>query len=208
MPRALRVTQPGTLHHITCKGNAGQALFIDDADYQKYLELLDQARRDFPLQVFNFVLMKSHIQLLVSPREEGSLSKVMQRVTKEYAKYFNKKYERTGHLFQGRFKSILVQEEKYLFACSRYIDFDPVNQKMEKEPQQYKWSGHACLACGHKGVFKLDEHLLYKNLSANVKERQIAYRAMILHHQGEDLDLLNRQARVLGDKEFKKRFKK
>ncbi len=207
MPRPVRIQQAGYVQHITCKGNDGQVLFKDKTDRQEYLRFLDYARNFYPLKVYNFCLMDNHIHLLVEPKEDGSLSRVMESVTKEYAKYFNKKYGRSGHVFQGRYKNFLVQTERYFFACSRYIDLNPVKANLVTNPKEYMWSGHSELISGAKGVFKVDQHVLYESLGSNDFERQIAYRTLVLSYQGEDLDLLNKRAGILGDSSFKKKVK-
>jgi len=151
--------------------------------------------------------MDNHIHLLVEPKADGSLSKVMEDTSKAYAKYFNKKYGRVGHVFQGRFKSFLVQQERYFFACSRYIDLNPVKAGLVSEPKDYSWSGYSDLITGKSGNIKLDESEVYLSLGKSGFERQIAYRTLVMSYQGEELDLLNKRAGVLGDKEFKQRFK-
>ncbi len=207
MPRPVRIQQAGYVQHITCKGNDGQVLFKDKTDRQEYLRFLDYARNFYPLKVYNFCLMDNHIHLLVEPKEDGSLSRVMESVTKEYAKYFNKKYGRSGHVFQGRYKNFLVQTERYFFACSRYIDLNPVKANLVTDPKEYVWSGYGLLACGEKSVFEVDKHSLYEVLGKDDFERQVAYRTLVLSYQGEDLDLLNKSARILGDAQFKKQIK-
>ena len=207
MPRALRIQDAGYVHHVVCKGNDSQKLFNSHEDYETYLTLLNEARSKFSLKVYNFVLMDNHIHLLVEPEEDGGLSKSMEYVSKGYAKYFNKKYERTGHVFGGRFKSFIVQEEKYFFACSRFIDVNPIKWQVVANPEQYDWSGFSYLGYGREGVFKLDRHDIYKNLGENPQERQLVYKAMVNNYQGEELDLLNRRAGILGDREFKRKVK-
>ena len=86
--------------------------------------------------------------MLVEPTQEGSLSKFMEYVSKGYAKYFNKKYNRSGHLFQGRFKSFIIQTERYYFACSRCIDLSPVKEHVVSDPKKYSYSGYSSLAAG------------------------------------------------------------
>ncbi len=207
MPRAPRLHDAGLLHHVISRGNDRQPLFKTSADFQKYIDLLSQARRQYPVKIYNYVLMDNHVHLLIEPQKEGNLSKFMEYVTKEYAKYFNKTYDRMGHVFQGRFKSFVVQHERYFFSCSRYIDLHPVKEKLVLHPHQYQWSGHGALAAGKPSPLTLDVHSLYGNLGATTHERQIAYRGLVTASMGEDLDLLDKRVCVLGDKEFKKKMK-
>ncbi len=207
MPRALRIQDSGFIHHVVCRGNDSQALFSDHDDYTFYLSLLDSARKQFSVSLYNFVLMDNHIHLLVEPQVEGGLSKMMEVVSKGYAKYFNKKHNRMGHVFSGRFKSFLIQREQFFFACSRYIDLTPVKAGMITDASGYVWSGFGSLAYGKKISMKLDMSEIYQDLGVTPHERQIAYRTLVLNMPGTELDLLNRRAGILGDSEFKKKVR-
>ena len=116
---------------------------------------------------------------------------------------FNKKYHRTGHVFEGRFKSYVVQTEKYFFSCSRYIDLNPVKAHLQKDPKDYRWSGYSSLASGQASAIKLDKHDLYLSLGKQDSERQVAYRALVHYYPGEEIDLMNLRGNVIGDKSFK-----
>lgn len=208
MPRAPRCQEAGYLHHVVCRGNDRQNIFRDRSDFLQYIHFLEKARKLYPLAVYNFVLMDNHIHLLVEPLAEGNLSKVMEETSKAYAKYFNKKYNKTGHLFQGRFKSFLIQQERYFFCCSRYIDLNPVKAGKAKKPEDYPWSGYAQLCHGKKLPLTLNFHELYKELGKTEQERRIGYRVIVQTAMGEELDLMKRNAGVLGDREFKKKVRK
>ena len=208
MPRPQRIQFAGTLQHIVCRGNDRQALFAEDSDYHKYLSLLDQSREIYGLEVYNYVLMGNFVHLLVTPTEEGALSKVMEHVTKEYAKYFNKKYNRTGHVFEGRFKSYLVQKEKFYFACTRYIDFSPLKDNARLKAEDYPYSGYGQLAFGRRFTFALDQHEIYQGLGETVKERQLAYRTLVVNYQGEAIDPLHMHGAIIGDIAFKRNARK
>lgn len=207
MPRPLRLQDAGFLHHVISRGNDRQVLFKSRIDCLKYLDYIEEARQLYPVKIYNFVLMDNHVHLLIEPTEDGSLSKFMERVSKSYAKYFNRKYDHVGHVFQGRFKSFLVQSERYFFACSRYIDLNPVKAKMCKDPKTYVWCGHNFLGYGGKVPIKLDLHELYKDLGLSPSERRIAYRALVFSMVEDNLNLLDRRAGVLGDREFKGKLK-
>ncbi len=209
MPRPLRIPHAGYIHHVTCRGNDRQNIFLSDADFLQYCQLFEQFRKDLNsknrLKVYNFCLMENHLHLLVEPTKDGALSKVMEEVSKAYAKYFNQKYDRMGHVFQGRYKSFLVQAERYFFACSRYIDLNPVKAGIAKDPKEYKWSGFNTLANGKDSPITIDFHEVYEGLGRNAAERQIAYRAFTFSYQMEELDLFNKRVCVLGDNEFKEK---
>jgi len=207
MPRAQRLNQAGLLHYVISKGNAGMALFRDEEDHLKYISLLKDAIAQYPLHLFNFLLIKNAIHLLVRTAEDGSLSKAMEFVTREYAKYFNAKYNSAGHVFQGRFKSFTVQDEEFYFACSRYIDTSPVKAGMTEDPANYEWSGYKTLALGEKGHIELEKHNLYEKLGQTEAERRLVYRTLVQQKFGPELDLDNRKAGILGTREFKNSVK-
>ncbi len=207
MPRPQRVQQAGYVQHIVCRANDQLVLFPSNEDCAQYIALLNEARSVFPLYIYNYVLLDHHIHLLVEPKEDGNLARAMEMVQKNYAKYFNKKYNRTGHVFQGRYKSFVIQEDKYFMACSRAIDFDPVAARKVDAPEDYKWSGYHVLALGQSNGINLDEHTIYRELGSTSKERQMVYKALVNNLQTEDLNLLERRAGILGDREFKRRFK-
>lgn len=208
MPRPLRVQEAGYVQHIVCRANDTVVLFNDEQDYMQYVKYLSEARQHFPIYIYNFVLMHDHIHLLIEPKNDGNLARAMEMVQKNYAKYYNKKYDRSGHVFQGRYKSFVVQEDKYFMFCSRYIDFDAVNAGAVSAPEEYPWSGYRVLAGGKAGLINLDEHAIYRDLGATSKERQIVYKALVNNLQAEDMNLLERRAGVLGDREFKRKFKR
>jgi putative transposase len=196
------------VQHVVCRGNDRQLLFNSSSDFEQYIKLLNEARGLFPVYIYNFVLMDNHIHLLVEPKSDGNLAKMMEMVSKAYAKYFNKTYNREGNVFQGRYKSFLIQEERYFFACSHYIDFNPVQATLVADPKDYHWSGYNALATGKEGELYLDEHHIYHDLGTTDQERKISYRALVHNYQGEELNLLERRAGILGDRDFKKRFMK
>jgi len=208
MPRAIRLQEAGLVHHVVCRGNDKQDIFKFPQDYKAYLALLDEARRKYPIKIYNYVLMSNHLHILLEPCEEGSLSRVMEEVSKGYAKHFNKEYGRSGHVFQGRFKSFLIQTEKYFFACSRYIDLNPLKANLVSDPKDYLWSGYKSLAFGKDSSLKIDFHEIYNNLGKTANERQISYKALVMVGGQEELTLLERKAGVLGDADFRAKFKK
>ena len=206
MPRPQRLQDAGFLHHVVSVGNDRQVIFKSPQDFLTYFDLLDKARKQYPIKIYNFCLMDNHIHLLVEPLEDGSLSRAMEYVAKGYAKYFNKTYHHEGHVFQGRFKSFLVQSERYFFACSRYIDLNPVKANLIEHPKDYQWSGYNVLAHGVGATFPTDFHPLYESLGSSEQERQVAYRALVFNSSGDELDLLNKRSCVLGDVYFKEQF--
>ncbi len=207
MPRALRIQDPGFVHHVVSRGNNKEPIFHNDEEIQTYLTLLEYARKQYPIKIYNYVLMDNHIHLLLEPQEHGAMSKFMEFVQKEYAKYYNKRYNRVGHVFQGRYKSFLIEEARYFFACMRYIDLNPSKAGIVEDPNLFSWSGHRALTQGKfETLLKIDLHKLYEGLGSTDEERRMAYRGFVMVNQDE-LDLLNRKAGVLGSKEFRQSIK-
>lgn len=141
MARKPRLEFPGALYHVISRGNQRQAIFRDTADHEAYLSRLEQYRKRYRVKLFAFVLMSNHIHLLV---EVGTtpLSKFMQGLQFTQTQYFNRKYGKVGHLFQGRYKAILCEKEAYLLELVRYIHLNPARLRKPRNPWTYPWSSH------------------------------------------------------------------
>lgn len=202
MPRRRRIQEAGYVHHVISRGNDQQCLFRSEQDFKHYLTLVQEAQDAYALDIYNFVLMNNHVHFLTEPQEEGVLSKFMHKITFKYAKYYNKKHLRSGHVFEERFKDFIVQQERYFLNCLRYIDRNPFMAGLVEDPRDYSWSGHAFLAHGEKPKIDLKLHSLYLGFGADDKERQIAYSAFVRNSNIEDMDLLNRKETFLGDEEW------
>lgn len=195
MPRPCRLFKPGCVYHLIARGNNKQVIFREAKDFQKYLYLVQEAKQGFSLLVYNYVLMNNHIHLLVGQQGEGpSVSMAMEYIDKGYAKYFNYKYGYVGHVFQGRFKSFMVLDQWYFFACNRYIDMNPVKAGVTDNPGDHIWSGYPMLAYGRQGIVELNFHDLYCQLGADPAARQLVYRSLVSGNHYDDLDLINRRA--------------
>jgi len=142
MARPLRVEYPGAFYHVMNRGNAGEDIFKSDRDREKFQEYLAIAKERFSLIIHTYCLMTNHYHLLVETAEPN-LSRAIQWLNVSYATYFNKKRQRKGHLFQGRFKSILVDADEYLTSLSRYIHLNPVRAKIAETASDYRWSSYA-----------------------------------------------------------------
>jgi putative transposase len=149
MPRIARVVAEGYPHHITQRGNYRQKIFSIDADMEKYLILIGAESKRYELKVLAYCLMPNHIHFIVLPENNDSMGKAFKYVNMKYSQYYNKKIGSSGHLFQGRFFSS-VMDERYLIACARYIERNPVRAKMVRMPCDYKWSS-ARMHCGMDG---------------------------------------------------------
>lgn len=141
MGRPLRIEFPGALYHITSRGNERKNIFLDDSDRFRFFEFLKDYHDRYGILLHGFVLMDNHYHLILET-PNGNLLKVMHGINGGYTGYFNRKYERSGHLFQGRYKGILVEKSTYLLQLSRYVHMNPVRAKIAKKPEQYRWSSY------------------------------------------------------------------
>jgi len=141
MTRPLRIEFNGALYHITSRGNARQAIFLNEEDFTDFLEILNSVVKRYNFLLHDYCLMNNHYHLLIET-PEGNLSKGMRQLNGLYAQRFNQKHRRVGHLLQGRYQSILVDKENYLLELSRYIVLNPVRAGMVKEPKDYRWSSY------------------------------------------------------------------
>jgi len=153
--------------------------------------------------------MTNHVHLLVTPFNSHGVSHMMQDLGRKYVHYINHTYNRTGTLWEGRFKSSLVDSENYLLTCMRYIELNPVRASMVKQPGEYPWSSHACNAMGESNAL-IRQHALYEQLGSNKYNQQYLYRELFKHHL-DDVDIHSireavNQELVLGRNDFKEKI--
>ncbi|MDD2760077.1 MAG: transposase [Methylomonas sp.] len=157
------------------RGNNRQAIFFHEDDYNVYLEYLREALLKHGGSLYAFVLMTNHVHLMVSCKTPGGISGLMQSVGRRYVRYINATYQRSGTLFEGRFKSSLVDSELYLLTCMRYIELNPVRAGMVADPGQYPWSSFRTHV-GESVMIWLSEPEEYRRLAATSEARRLAYR--------------------------------
>ena len=145
MARPLRIEYPGAVYHITTRGNAYQDVFLDDTDREEFLEILEQTVDRFNWLCHAYCLMTNHYHLLIET-VDPTLSRGMRQLNGVYTQAFNRRHEQVGHLFQGRYKAILVEKEAYLLELARYIVLNPVRAKMVKKPEEWEWSSYRATA--------------------------------------------------------------
>ena len=141
MARRPRIEVPGGLYHIITRGNNRRKIFRSHDDYLKFTSMVAQQKAKLPFYLYAYCLMPNHAHLLIE-RQDDKISRIMQGLLTGYSQYFNRKYKKIGHLFQGRFKAILCQTDRYLGELVRYIHLNPVRAKMVKRPEDYEYSGH------------------------------------------------------------------
>lgn len=211
MARLARYFITGQPQHIIQRGNNRDVIFADEADYTFYLECLQEAAESHALHIHAYVLMTNHVHLLASPKEETSIPKTFQSVGRRYVQYFNYTYDRTGTLWEGRYKATLIDSEHYLLTCMRYIELNPVRANMVRHPKDYRWSSHRYNALGKEDEL-ITPHRLYRQLGRDEPARQSAYR-QLFRSRLPQVELNNirectNKAWVLGSERFKNRVEK
>lgn len=142
MARLPRLTVPGYPHHLVQRGNNRQAIFSGPPDYRIMLALLEENAKKFGVALHAYVLMSNHFHLLATPSSADGLPQMMQAVGRRYVRYFNDSQQRTGTLWEGRYRSTLIETDSYLLACMAYIDLNPVRAGIAREARDYPWSSH------------------------------------------------------------------
>jgi putative transposase len=178
MARLPRLTVPGYPHHIIQRGNNRQAIFAATADYEALLSMLDEHARKSDVAIHSYVLMSNHFHLLATPETTAGIPQMMQAVGRRYVRYFNQRQGRTGTLWEGRYRSTLIQAERYLLACMVYIDLNPVRAGMEISPAAYPWSSHAHYV-GLRSDKLITPHPLYWEMGNTPFSRESAYAQLV-----------------------------
>jgi putative transposase len=178
MARLPRLTVPGYPHHIIQRGNNRQAIFSGPKDYELLLGLIDEHARKQHVAVHAYVLMSNHFHLLATPETEQGIPQMMQAVGRRYVRNYNLSQGRSGTLWEGRYRSTLIQAERYLLACMVYIDLNPVRAGMVAEPADYPWSSHQHYV-GRRTDKLITPHPLYWELGNTPFARDEAYGALV-----------------------------
>lgn len=189
MARLSRLALAGLPHHVIQRGNNRQAIFMDAEDQVKYLQCLRDAALEQGLAIHAYVLMPNHVHLLATPEREDTLARLMQSLGRRYVRWFNDRHGRTGTLWEGRFRSSVVEAERYFLACSRYIELNPVRAGLAADPLAFPWSSYAHHV-GRRVDPLVADHSIYWELGNTPFERQANYRALFDSH--EDGDFLAR----------------
>jgi len=175
--RRPRQEVPGGLYHVTARGNERRALFRGDADRREYLELVARCREKFRFQLLAYCLMTNHVHLAIRTGAEP-LSRIMARLHSIYAERFNRRHDRVGHLFQGRYKAFLVRDDRYLSALLRYLHRNPVSARVVSRASDYPWSSDRFLRRG-KGPAWLDVDSLLALLDGSRRAAMRRYAALV-----------------------------
>lgn len=206
MPRLPRYVLPGHPQHVIQRGNNRCPIFIAEEDYVRFREELSDACRRFHCLIHAYVFMTNHVHLIMTPERENSIAKVLQSVGRRYVQYFNFAYQRTGTLWEGRYKATLIDTERYLLTCYRYIELNPVRANMVTHPSAYRWSSYRANALGQHDPL-LTPHAEYLALGSRHDERQAAYRTLFEVHLDDmtlaEIRKATQKAWVLGNNRFK-----
>ena len=194
MARQPRLTVAAYPHHVIQRGNDRQAIVRDDADRERLLALWQEHAHTFKVAIHAYVVMDNHFHLLVTPETDEGLPQMMQAVGRAYVRYFNLRHQRTGTLWEGRYRSNLIESERYLLACMAYIDLNPVRAGMVAQPADFKWSSHRhCIGQGSDKM--VTPHALFWGLGNTPFAREAAYAELVQAGLSQtDKDQLTRSA--------------
>jgi putative transposase len=177
MARPLRIVSTDTTQHVIHRGNNRMDIFACDADYEAFLYALHEVTLRHPVKIHTYVLMTNHIHLTVTPESAVALARAMQTLGRRYVPYYNQRYGRTGHMFEGRFRSFEIDSEDYWFTCARYVELNPVRAGRVATPDTYRWSSYAAHAFGQDDPL-VTFHWLYLALGDTPDIRQRAWREL------------------------------
>jgi len=183
MARKPRIEYPGAFYHVMTRGNRRGAIFKDDKDRLRFLRKLLEYKKRYGFILYAYILMKNHIHLLIETRD-AALSKIMQGLLQSYTQWYNGKYRTVGHLFQGRYKSILCDKKVYLLNLIRYIHLNCVRAGIVKDPGEYKWSSHR-IYLGYEERKLIDTDFVLSQFSRNKREAVKMYKAFVLEWLGD-----------------------
>ena len=209
MPRKPRFNLVGIPQHVIQRGNNREPCFYAEEDYRRYLNDLHESAIKYNCCIHAYVLMTNHVHLLVTPMESQGVSRMMQALGRRYVRYINNTYKRTGTLWEGRYKSSLIDSENYLLTCMGYIELNPVRAMMVDHPGEYKWSSYGANAQGGDDSV-IENHSLYLALGDTDENRLKAYRELFRYHIDDGLihdirESINHEL-VLGRSYFKDRI--
>ena len=185
MARPLRIEYEGALYHVTARGNERGKIFFTKRDYEKFKEYISAAREKYNIILHAYVMMTNHYHLIVET-PEMNLSKIMHFINGSYTTYINVKRKRSGHLFQGRYKAILVDKDNYLLELSRYLHLNPVRAKMVQKPEDYLYSSYRSYVTEHCEAIVSRDTIL-EMMNDNKTDASGRYRNFVESMIGEEI---------------------
>jgi len=180
MPRIRRMIPTDLAMHIMCRGNNKQVIFLEQQDKQRYCSLLLKLKKENNIDILHYCLMNNHVHLIILLNAATQLSRFMKQVNLSYFNYYNKRYGYTGHFWQDRFKSSIIDTDAYLLQCGKYIELNPVRAKMVSLPGQYCFSSYAYYAYGAADAL-VTPSPVYPDLSESEEERRMLYARFVVN---------------------------
>jgi REP element-mobilizing transposase RayT len=208
MARPIRIEYAGALYHITSRGDRREDIYLDDGDRMDWLNVLTQTCQRFNWIVYAYCQMTNHYHLLLETID-GNLSKGMRQLNGVYTQHFNRHHDQVGHLFQGRYKAILVQKDSYLLELSRYIVLNPVRARMVKNPDQWRWSSYSETMGAIPESEWLNTNWLLRQFGRRSKAAREKYCEFVMQGKGLPSPFgATRHQLLLGDDTFVEQFQK
>jgi len=208
MARKSRIEFEGGFYHIITRGNQGQKVFLEEKDFLKYLEFLSDYKDRYGFWVYAYVLMGTHVHLLIETGQVP-LSKILQGINQRFTMYFNRRYGKVGHLFQGRYKAILCDRDAYLLSLVKYVHCNPVRAGMVRRPEEYRWSSHREYIRLNKDGLVVDTGLVMRMFSKDLRRGSRLYLEYMREGEKAAKEDFYRTVdqRVLGDEAFVERVR-
>lgn len=208
MPRSPRLHAPDLLYHVFARGNNREPIFFEESDYQRFLTNLERFRIPLEYTLYAYCLLPNHFHVLIQV-DKIDLSKIMQILMTAYTMYINRKYGRVGHVFQGRFQSIIVEKETYLLQVQRYIHLNPVEARLVDRPDMYPWSSYKQYFNKRSGLPEIDSSVILEMFSDNTVMQKQLFHEFTLAGMKEEFDPIKEQVRgVLGSSKFAQKLTK
>lgn len=176
MARPRRLHIPGVTQHVIQRGNNRADIFRSPCDHECFLYAMREAAVRFEVEIHAYALMTNHVHFMITSARPTGLPRAMQAVGRRYVPYFNERYGRTGGLFEGRYRSVLVDDESYWVTCMRYVELNPVRAGLVDKPEAYRWTSYRAHALGTLDVLLCD-HPMYLRLGETPGERARSWRA-------------------------------
>lgn len=208
MPRSPRLHAPDLLYHVFARGNNRESIFFEDSDYQRFLSNLEKFRITLEYTIYAYCLLPNHFHILIQVNKIN-LSKIMQILMTAYTMFINRKYGRVGHVFQGRFQSIIVEKETYLLQVQRYIHLNPVKARLVNRPETYPWSSYNLYFTKGNGFSTINTSVILDMFSNNTVKQKHLFHEFTLVGLKEEFDPVKEQVRgVLGSAKFAQKLTK
>ena len=178
MPRGPRLIPENGIFHITIRGNNKRRIFYKEREFRYFKDLILRYKKKFKFLLYHYALMKNHIHFCIHATEKTNISKMMQGLQLAYFHYHRKRYKYVGHLYQGRFKSKVIETDEYLLACGLYIEKNPVESNVVNDPVNYPWSSYRYYVLGEKDPL-VDPSPIYNELGKYAEERKARYKELM-----------------------------